>query len=93
MTYDDTTERRHRVLTDADVQALATALHGPTTAEEHAEHHMMFRLWIERENRKAEFREKVKAQVGGWTIITVLSGIGYAAFEGFRAIVRAKGGG
>ena len=53
----------------------------------------MFRLWIERENRKAEFREKVRAQVGGWTIITVLSGIGYAAFEGFRAIVRAKGGG
>lgn len=54
---------------------------------------MMFRRWIERENRKAEFREKVKAQVGGWTIITVLSGIGYAAFEGFREIVRVKGGG
>lgn len=86
-------ERRTRTLTDDDIAALSLAIHGATPPDEHAEHHRMFRLWIERENRKAEFREKVKAQVGGWTIITMLSGVGYAAWEGFRATLRIKWGG
>lgn len=84
-------ERRARTLTDEDVQALSAVLHGNFTADEHAEHHRMFRIWIDRENRKAEFREKLKAQVGGWSIITLLSVVGYAVWEGFLATLHIKG--
>lgn len=85
-------ERRCRVLTDEDISALTSALHGGMTPDEHADHHQTFQRWIERENRKAEFREKIKAQVGGWGVITALTAIGYAAWEGFKGIVKMKGG-
>lgn len=86
-------ERRSRLLTDEDIAALTEALYGGMSPDEHAEHHQTFKTWIERENRKAEFREKVKAQVGGWSIITGLTAIGYAAWEGFKGLLRIKGGG
>ncbi len=85
-------ERRARTLTDEDIEALTAAMHGGMSAEEHADHHQTFKTWIERENRKAEFHEKVRAQVGGWGIIAALSGVGYAAWEGFKGIVKMKGG-
>lgn len=88
-----TDERRARVLTDEDIAALTSALHGGMTADEHGEHHQIFKTWIERENRKAERREKIKTQVGGWGVITSLTAIGYAAWEGFKALVKIKGGG
>jgi hypothetical protein len=87
-----TEERRTRTLTDEDIAALTAAMHGGMTPDEHADHHQTFRTWIERENRKAEFREKIKAQVGGWGVVAALSGIGYAAWEGFKGIVKMKGG-
>ena len=86
-------ERRARILTDADIEALTRTLHGSLSRDEHAEHHQTFKTWIERENRRAETREKIRAQVGGWGIVTVLSAIGYAAFEGAKALLRIKGGG
>lgn len=86
-------ERRARTLTDEDIEALTAAMHGGMSAEEHADHHQTFKTWIERENRKAEFRDKVRAQVGGWGIIAALSGLGFAAWEGFLRIVKMKGGG
>lgn len=85
-------ERRARTLTDEDLNALAATMHGGMSADEHADHHRMFETWIARENRKAEFREKVRAQVGGWGVITALTGIGYAAWEGFKGVIRMKGG-
>lgn len=86
-------ERRSRVLTDEDIAALTEAMHGGMTPEEHADHHQTFKTWIERENRKAEFREKVKAQVGGWSIITGLTAMGYAVWEGAKSIIKMKGAG
>lgn len=88
-----TGERRTRVLTDEDIDALTAAMHGGMSPDEHADHHQTFQRWIERENRKAEFREKIKAQVGGWGVITALTAIGYAAWEGVLKIAKMKGGG
>ncbi len=81
-----------RTLTDADISALTAAMQAGLSPEEHADHHATFRTWIERENRKAERNEKIKAQVGGWGIVTVLSGIGYAVFEGAKQILHLNGG-
>lgn len=85
-------ERRQRILTDDDIEALTAALHGGMSPDEHVEHHGIFKTWIDRENRKAEFREKVRAQVGGWGIITAMTAIGYAAWEGVQSLIRIKGG-
>lgn len=81
-----------RTLTDADISALTAAMQAGLSPEEHADHHATFRTWIERENRKAEFRDKVKAQVGGWGVVTALTAVGYAAWEGFLRILKMKGG-
>jgi hypothetical protein len=80
------------VLTDEDIAALTVAMQIGMSPEEHAEHHATFRTWIDRENRKAELREKVKAQIGGWGIVTALSGIGYAVWEGTKQILHVNGG-
>lgn len=78
------TERRKRVLSDEDIDALSAAIHGGITPEEHAEHHHAIRTWIDRENRKAERAEKIKTQVGGWFIVTLLGGIGTLGYHALK---------
>jgi hypothetical protein len=68
------------------------ASNGGLTKKMHAEHHAVFQAWLERENRRAEFREKVKAQVGGWGIITLLTACGYMVWHGFLVLLKSKGG-
>lgn len=74
----------NRVLTDDDINAICLRLteFSGLTPEEHRDHHNAFAAYIDAQARKAEFRDKVKQQVGGWMIITILSGIGYAAWNG-----------
>lgn len=76
-------ERRARTLTDGDIDALSCAVHGGVPIEEHIAHHAAIKTWIERENRKAERAEKVKAQVGGWAIIATLGLIGKGVWAGW----------
>lgn len=50
----------------------------------HREHHEFIREWIEERKRKREWRDRIKAQVGGWAIITLLGGIGTGAYQAFQ---------
>lgn len=50
----------------------------------HREHHALVGEMIAEMKRKRERHEKIKAQVGGWLIITILSGIGTLAYKGFE---------
>lgn len=71
----------YRMLTDADIEALAEVLNGNLSAREHEEHHRALSMWIARENRKAERVEKLKVQIAGWTIISFLGGIATGAYH------------
>jgi len=79
-------ERRSRLLTEQDLEAVAdmVARTRPIADELHLEHHQFIGEWIKRTRRRAETMEKVKAQVGGWGVIVLLSGIGYSVWEWIR---------
>jgi hypothetical protein len=49
----------------------------------HREQHAFLTELIDEFKRKRERHEKIKAQVGGWAIITALSVLGTAAYHGF----------
>lgn len=53
------------------------------TNDLHATHHKFVEMCMEREERKREMWEKIKAQVGGWAIIGVLGAIGTAVYNLF----------
>lgn len=78
-----------RSLTDEDIDAICHRLteFSGLTPEEHKEQHEALQLFIESYKRKLEFREKIKQQVGGWMIVTVLSGIGYSTYHFFVDIL------
>lgn len=71
------------------IEAIADAVRGEisrltVSAEMHYEHHEFIREWIEERKRKREWRDKVKAQVGGWMIISILGVIGTGAWTTFQ---------
>ena len=74
-----------RVLSDDDVDAIAQRLisFSGLTNEEHKKQHEAFAIYIEKQVKRAEFCGKVQQQVGGWAIITIISAIGYGAWNGF----------
>lgn len=74
-----------RVLSDDDVHAIAQRLNdfSGLTMEEHRMQHLAFSSWIARQERNARLVEKIKEQVGGWFIISLLGGIGFTAWHGF----------
>jgi hypothetical protein len=49
----------------------------------HFQHHQFIEEWIEKEKRKREMADKIKAQVGGWIIITAIGAIGTGAYNGY----------
>lgn len=87
MTWDGP-ERRCRTLTDEDLAAIIERMNTdrplPLASEIHQEHHEFIGAWIQREKRKQELWEKVKAQVFGWGVIAALGGIAYAVYEWAR---------
>lgn len=42
---------------------------------QHKEHHAFIQQWIDKEKRRLELLEKVKAQVIGWGVISALVGM------------------
>jgi hypothetical protein len=80
---DERSERRTRTLTGEDVRAIIAAFEAFRSVphEEHREHHEFISHWIERQRRKEEIFEKVKAQLAGWGVITMLGAIGYTVWE------------
>jgi len=51
--------------------------------ELHSEHHQFVGMMIAREQRKQERWEKIKTQVFGWGIISILGGIATAVYHAF----------
>jgi hypothetical protein len=85
-----TEDRRKQVLSEKDLAAIIEGVVSSRVVSDdvHSEHHDFISHWIEREKRKEEVYNKIKVQVGGWGIILVLSGIGYAVWEWIRSAVR-----
>jgi hypothetical protein len=85
-----TEDRRKQVLSEKDLAAIIEGVVSSRVVTDavHSEHHDFIAHWIEREKRKEEVYNKIKVQVGGWGIILVLSGIGYAVWEWIRSAVR-----
>lgn len=50
---------------------------------EHYEHHMFIREYIDEQRRKRDRADRIKSQVGGWVIITVLGAVGTGAYNGW----------
>jgi len=63
------------------------ANHCIISEETHREHHAFIAEYIAEVKRKRERSEKIKAHVGGWAIVAVLSGIGTGAWKGFWYVV------
>lgn len=76
-------ERRTRTLTGEDVRAIVAAFEAFRSVphEEHRTHHEFLGIWIEREKRKIEMIEKVKAQLAGWGAIAAIGGLVFALWE------------
>lgn len=58
------------------------------SAKEHRDHHDALQRFIDRETRRAELYERIKASTGGWVVITTIAGIGYAVWEWLRTHLR-----
>jgi hypothetical protein len=79
-------ERRKsvRMLSDEDIDAIANRLveFSGLTNEEHKEQHEVFKLYMQERIERREFWNKIRQQVGGWTIIAMLGLIGSAVWHG-----------
>jgi len=54
----------------------------------HSDHHRFVEEWIEERKRKEERYERLRQQVIGWGIITVLTGVGYGSYHLFVEFVK-----
>ncbi len=74
--------------------AFAEVLDDRRTIDEktHRSHHEYVSDRIEDHRRRRAFRDKIWAQVGGWIVIVVLSGLGIAVWAWMKAMIK-KGGG
>lgn len=78
-------ERRQTTLTDNDIEKLREMIYSGIPADEHKEHHEAMRVWVKRENQKAERYEKVKTHVIGWGAISFLSGVVFSFGQWLKA--------
>jgi len=58
--------------------------------ERHGKHHEFIDVLIAEKRAKIARMEKVKTHVIGWSIVTGIGGLGYALYEGMKAIVIHK---
>lgn len=84
----DGEERRKRSRADL-VHAVVCAIReealiGGVDSEVHREQHAFIGEWIEEVKRKREMREKIKTQVAGWAVVTMLGSIGTGAYHAFQ---------
>ena len=81
----DGVERRKRSLDDFVKSVVCAireeALIGGIDVEAHKEQHRFIEEWIEEIKLKRERREKIKTQVMGWGIISVLGSIGTGVYH------------
>lgn len=72
-----------RLLSDEDIRAIAIQLieYSGMSTEEHREHHEALGLFIEREKRRQDHWDKVNQQVSGWGIVSIISAVGFGAYN------------
>ena len=79
-------------LDDEDVEKIVRAMRSSTCEREcavesipmHAKQHEVLERWIENDTRQQERTEKIKTQVMGWSIVTLLGGVGTGIYQAFR---------
>lgn len=54
--------------------------------EVHIEQHAFIAEWIEEIKIKRDRREKIKTQVAGWAVVTLLGSIGTSAYHAFQYV-------
>jgi len=79
-------ERRKADRNEDLVQAVIVAVRAEVASQImpediHREHHTLIGEMIAEMKRKRERHEKIKAQVGGWAIITLLGAVGKGTWE------------
>ena len=84
MTEQEPERRDYSWLADAVARSMREELAKLTVPEEiHRVHHAFVAEWLEQQRRKRERAEKIKTQVGGWAIVTLLGGIGKLGYDAF----------
>ena len=61
--------------------------------ELHESHHDFIARFIAKEDRSQQLRESVKKQVVGWSVIVLISGIGYFVYDSLMVTLQGWGGG
>lgn len=79
------TEKANRATLVSEIaQAIREELSSLTVPEDmHREHHEFIREYIEERKVKRERAEKIKTQVMGWGLVTVLGSIGTGVYHTF----------
>lgn len=84
MTEQEPERRDYSWLADAVARSMREELAKLTVPEDiHKEHHAYIAEMVEAAKRKRERAEKIKTQVGGWAIVTLLGGIGKLGYDAF----------
>jgi hypothetical protein len=80
------TEKANRAtLVSTIALAIREELSSLTVPEDmHREHHEFIREWIEERRTKRERAEKIKTQVMGWGLVTLLGSIGTGVYHSFQ---------
>lgn len=74
-----------QAIAEAVAKALRDELANLTVPEDtHREHHEFIRSYIEERRIKQERAEKIKTQVVGWGIVTLLGSIGTGVYHTFQ---------
>ena len=47
----------------------------------HSDHHQFVGRLIQKDKKREALKQSLKQQVGGWSIITFITGIGYAVYK------------
>ena len=89
MTPPNPEERRKGLLSQVDIDNIVAAMQAGIDPDQHAEHHRLFKQWLQQQEDKRKRREAIKTQVGGWLVIAFLSACGVAAWSWFTSTVAA----
>lgn len=83
-------------LNDKDAEKLAIAIakalqqSRSVSDSEHYDHHRWISAKIARENAMRDFYDEMKKHVIKWGAISMITGIGYAAWLGFKAVIKVS---
>ena len=87
-THAKETNERHEQMIDV----LQEMHHSQIDPQIHAEHHEAFKRWMALQTRREVFWDRVKVDSSKAAVISFAGAVLYTLWEGFRAVMRMKGG-